>query len=165
MKRIISWLLVIIWMLLIFYLSDMNTVSSNQKSKKTISEAINRTIETTNKVGITDKHPSTFKKEKIVSELNHPLRKVAHATVYLVLSLLIVHALYQHPKAIKISYIFMITIILCFMYSCSDEFHQTKVYGRTGQINDIFIDTLGFLIGTTIAIGLIGIKRRNKNDN
>ena len=57
-KLIVSWLLVIIWAILIFTMSSMNSNESNTKSKDTLSEIVEKTVETTNEMKITDKHPS-----------------------------------------------------------------------------------------------------------
>lgn len=35
------------------------------------------------------------------------------------------------------------TIVLCFLYASTDEFHQLFVPGRSGQIRDVAIDTAG----------------------
>lgn len=55
-KIILSWFLVIIWMVIIFMFSNMPGNESNDKSTKTINKAIEVTIEKTNDLGITDKH-------------------------------------------------------------------------------------------------------------
>ena len=35
------------------------------------------------------------------------------------------------------------TIIFVFIYACSDEIHQLFIRGRSGEILDVLIDTLG----------------------
>lgn len=37
---------------------------------------------------------------------------------------------------------------LCILYSCTDEFHQLFINGRSGSFRDVLIDTIGILIGT-----------------
>ncbi len=62
---------------------------------------------------------------------------------------------------------FILSMIICFIYACTDEYHQLFVKGRTGQFSDSLIDTVGALIGCSIYI-LIAllikyiIKRKNK---
>lgn len=58
---IISWILVILWVCFIFFMSGMDTTESNAKSKGTLNEIVEKTVETTNGMGITDKHPSESK--------------------------------------------------------------------------------------------------------
>ena len=88
-RKIIAWCLVFLWMIFIFWLSSMNADESNQKSKKTIDEITQKTTNITSKVGVTKKHPSKEKTEKIVEVLNLPFRKVMHASVYFILSILV----------------------------------------------------------------------------
>lgn len=149
-KVIISWLMVMIWMGTIFYLSNMNTGESNGKSKKVIDKVITTTIDTTNQTGITDEHPTNKEKEKLVDTLNKPLRKCAHASVYFILAILILYSLLNTFNHLTHQYYLaiIITIVLCFIYSLSDEYHQTFVHGRTGQFSDCLIDTGGSCIGT-----------------
>ena len=37
---------------------------------------------------------------------------------------------------------------LSILYSCTDEFHQLFINGRSGSIKDVLIDSIGILIGT-----------------
>ena len=145
---IISWLLVIMWMCIIFWFSDMNTNESNTKSKNTITNVIESTVDTTNKLGITDKHPSEEKKQEVTNKLNEPLRKGMHASVYLVLAILLMNALIVSNAKLWLAII--LSIIISFIYACSDEYHQTFVEGRSGKFTDVLIDTTGALVGSSI---------------
>ena len=93
LKRILSWLLVIIWIIIIFIFSGMDSKSSNNKSEKTINKVVETTLDATNNLGITNKHPNNFKLNEFVLKLNRPFRKCMHAFVYLVLAILILNAL------------------------------------------------------------------------
>lgn len=148
-KIIISWILVILWMSTIFYLSSMNTIESNTKSKDVISKVVDKTITTTNKIGVTSKHPTKEKEQQLIDILNQPLRKCAHASVYLILSILLLNSLLISHNKFKKKYILttILAILICFLYAITDEYHQTFVLGRTGQFSDVLIDTLGGLIG------------------
>lgn len=137
--------LIIIWMLVIFIFSSMPGEESNNKSMGTINNAIEKTIEVTNHSGITNKHPSEDKKEKIIELLNKPLRKCMHSSVYFVLSILIGYEMYLFKFSIK--KLALISIICCFIYACTDELHQLFVQGRSGQFSDVLIDTFGAIIG------------------
>lgn len=158
-KIIVSWLLVFIWMGIIFYFSNMNTLESNNKSKKIIDKVVTTTIDTTNNTNITTKE-----KQNLINMLNKPLRKCAHACVYLILSLLILHSLLLSFKNLnnKHKLAIIITIIICFIYSLSDEYHQTFIYGRTGQFSDCIIDTIGSSIGAFI-FNIYKKKKKERN--
>lgn len=143
-KIIISWLLVIIWMIVIFWLSSMDSDLSNRRSKTTINKVIATTVEKTDINNATSQQQTKANISRVVDKLNMPLRKCAHATAYFVLALLLINALTISKVNLKKALI--ITIIVCFLYACTDEYHQTFVDGRTGQFTDVLIDTTGALI-------------------
>ena len=64
-KIIISWILVLVWMLVIFYYSNMNDIKSNDKSKNTI----NYIIETTEK--LENNNSIKTNKQQIIEYLNY----------------------------------------------------------------------------------------------
>ena len=145
LKMIISWLLVILWMLVIFTFSHMNGDDSNSKSKGTINKVIETVVDTSDKLGITDKQPTEEKKEEVVIDLNGPLRKCMHMTVYLILALLVVNAL--NVSNVKLKRAYLLAFIICFIYACTDELHQTFIADRSGEFKDVLIDSFGSLIG------------------
>lgn len=147
---IFLWILVIIWAGLIFFMSSMDTNESNGKSKTIINDVVEKSVETTNELGITDKHPTENKMTQVIEKLNYPFRKVAHASEYFILVLLILIALKN--SGVKGRKIFIIAITMCFIYACTDEYHQTFVNGRTGQFPDTLIDTLGGFISCSIIV-------------
>lgn len=63
-KAIINWTLVIIWASVIFFMSSMDTNESNSKSKTVINDIVEKSVETTNELGITNKQPSESNKKK-----------------------------------------------------------------------------------------------------
>lgn len=147
---IFLWILVILWAGLIFFMSSMDTNESNSKSKTIINDVVEKSVETTNELGITDKHPSENKMAKVIEKLNYPFRKAAHASEYFILVLLILIALKN--SGVKGRKAFIIALIICFIYACTDEYHQTFVNGRTGQFSDTLIDTIGGIIGCSIIV-------------
>ena len=100
MKRTISWLIVLLWMALIFFLSSQPADLSNELSTgitETIARAIERII------------PGT---EIIIGELNHIVRKNAHFIAYLVSG-------YDDDcpeKQRSRPKIFLLTMLICVLY-------------------------------------------------
>ena len=131
-KLIISWALVIIWMIVIFSFSAMSGEESNTKSKGTIDTAITKAAEVSNDLGVTKVNTTSPKKVPIIEKLNVVLRKGMHASVYFVLFILVCNALKQSNISNKKAY--LISILFVFLYACTDEFHQTFVDGRTRSI-------------------------------
>ncbi|MBR4618538.1 MAG: VanZ family protein [Bacilli bacterium] len=144
---IIVFIFIILWIGIIYKLSSMNTTNSNGHSKDIISVFIEDTLEVTNKYGITSSYPNEKKLERASTLLNAPLRKVMHASVYFVLAFLIiigVNILFKNKKYILSA---LITIVLIIALASFDEYHQTLVEGRTGQVKDVVIDTIGSIAG------------------
>ena len=72
------------------------------------------------------------------------VRKSAHFTEYFILGILVYNMLKNYNKSIYLG------IIICFLYAISDEVHQIFSDGRSFQIMDIFIDTIGSITGIYI---------------
>lgn len=121
MEKIISWIFVILWAGLIFFMSGMDTNESNEKSKTIINDVVEKSVETTNGLGIIDKHPSENKMNQVVERLNYPLRKAAHASEYFIFTILILIALKN--SGVKENKKFIIALVTCFIYACTDEYH------------------------------------------
>ena len=123
MKKSISILLVILWMIFIFIMSSFNSTESSNQSNFIINIIINIfNINTT----------------EILSLI---IRKLAHFTEYFILGILVYNMIYNLNKKKYIS------IIICILYAISDEIHQLFVVGRSCNIIDILIDNFGS-IGT-----------------
>lgn len=159
-KAIINWTLVIIWASVIFFMSSMDTNESNSKSKTVINDIVEKSVETTNELGITNKQPSESNKKKVIDKLNQPLRKVAHASEYFIFTILILIALKN--SGVKGYKKFIIALVICFIYACTDEYHQTFVNGRTGQFSDTLIDTFGGFISCLMYTIMMKINKIRK---
>lgn len=159
-RIIISWLIVVIWAILIFIMSGMDTNESNSKSKNTLNEIVEKTVETTNGMGITDKHPSENRMKDFIEKYNYLFRKFAHASEYFILTILLLIALKNSGVVGK--KIFVFAICICFLYACSDEYHQTFVNGRTGQFSDTLIDTFGGFISCLMYTFMMKINKVRK---
>ena len=130
-KKIIKILLVIFWMGVIFTFSNQKATDSSKLSYGFIKNTIAKTF------NINDDE----KLKKFVK----PIRKTAHFTIYLILGLLVLNCF---DVANKKTIIY--TVIICLLYSISDEIHQMFIDGRSGEVVDVFIDTLGSFSGSLI---------------
>jgi VanZ family protein len=89
------------------------------------------------------------------------IRKYAHLTEYAALALfscLFVLELYceRIPKRSA-----CISVPFCFLYACSDEYHQTFVQGRVGQFADVLFDMAGVIAGVLLAFLIAGLRKEN----
>lgn len=139
-KKIFLWILVLSWMGLIFYFSSRNSEESTNQSRAIINK--------TNIIEKYEKDKTPEEKEQILSSVDAKFRKVAHASVFLVLGVLVCFLVKEYTLDIK--KILIISAIICFLYACSDEVHQLYVVGRSGQVSDVIIDNIGALVGYII---------------
>lgn len=137
MKKIISFIVLILWMIIIFSFSSADA----NKSTGTSDKVITTMIEIKDK--ITNNETPNNEKEIIVKNSSFYIRKIAHITEYLILGFLMFNLLKQYSVT-NIYY----AIGLSILYSCTDEFHQLFISGRSGSIRDVLIDSIGILIGT-----------------
>lgn len=88
----------------------------------------------------------------INNSANYTLRKIAHITLYFILGIFVSCSTLFIKKNGKGYHIFGISSIICFMYACLDEFHQTFINGRTGQFKDVGYDAIGFASAILLVI-------------
>lgn len=135
-RRIVKLILIVCWMGLIFLFSNDTGVSSTKKSDGFII----RMIET-----VLRRDLQNDEKNKWTTYLVKPVRKGAHFGVYFVLGILIFNFICEFvPVGYKS---ILLAIGISFLYACSDEVHQMFVSGRSGQISDVFLDTVGASVG------------------
>ncbi|MFD2131978.1 VanZ family protein [Pseudogracilibacillus auburnensis] len=138
-NKIIAWSAVIIWMAMIFFLSHQPATSSGQLSAS-ITNFLIQTI------------TAIFPFEIESTSFHFFIRKGAHFFAYFVLGVLVIHAL-------KNKYIYL-AIVICVMYAISDEVHQLFITGRSGEVRDVLIDSIGATIGITVYYLMCKLLRR-----
>lgn len=150
-KKSITLIAVILWMILIFALSDQSTEQINNLSLS-VTERIMST-----KAVFDFENMDTF---NVIIKQNAIICKSAHFLLFLVLGALVYFALrLVGLKGIKVS---GIAILLCVLYAISDELHQIFVPGRTAQVMDVLIDTAGAVVGIGVA-GMMAWMKSRKN--
>lgn len=76
------------------------------------------------------------------------VRKCAHMTEYAILTLSVWFAMVFWTNSKKMLY--FSTVLFCVFYASTDEYHQTFVRGRSGKIQDVFVDSVGILLMTAL---------------
>lgn len=140
-KRIILSIIIILWMCVVFYLSNQSGEQSSGTSFKITNMIVSMYTKIT-KLELTNQG---------VGILTFIVRKIAHFTLYFVEVIPIYLLLKTYNVSKKRMY--MYALLFCTLYSCSDELHQLFIQGRDGNIIDVFIDT----IGSTFGIIFVGI--------
>lgn len=125
MKKQLSIILVLIWMIIIFIMSSFNAEDSANQSNFILNIISN-----------------IFNIEN-VKLLSLIIRKLAHFTEYLILGLLTINMLNKNDISKK----YILSILICIIYATSDEIHQIFVPGRACQLRDILIDSIGSITG------------------
>lgn len=143
-KIVISVLLIAMvfgWMLFIFSMSAEPAEVSSETSGNTIRGVLGFIYP-----GFRDL--SEAQQNEIVDACQHFARKLAHFSIYTVLGILLeVNALYHFKKKWQIS---ILAILAGVLYAVSDEIHQTFVPGRSGQVSDVVLDTVGVISGVVL---------------
>ncbi len=139
MKKILSLILLIFWIIIIFLLSNQNgSVSTNESD--VIVNSINNILNIN---------------EHLLVII---VRKFAHIIEYLILYLLTYNCFKEY--GIKYKY----AILFCIFCSLIDEIHQLFINGRSGQIIDVFVDLIGIIIGYIIIEVAYGKKKKVKEN-
>jgi VanZ family protein len=100
-------------------------------------------------------------KEKYIERSVKVVRKTAHFTLYFILGLLIISFLKEFGLSKKS---IIISIIVVLLYACSDEIHQTFVAGRSGEVLDVLIDTVGGSLATILYYLIYKRRRFNEQE-
>ncbi len=143
MKKIISWILVALWLYVIISFSNQTGGESGGISGKIVQIIID--------IFNINNTESTF------STLQFFVRKLAHLTEYAILGILIFNALYNTINNLKL--IVIISFVCCALYSIIDEINQLSVAGRVGSFKDCLIDSTGALLGVLFCLFIISLKK------
>lgn len=94
---------------------------------------------------------------------NFIIRKGAHFTIYAALGFCLYQSCFQWTKSMGLGSS-LISLLIAFLYACSDEWHQTFIAGRSGALKDVLLDSLGAGCGIVISVLLLFwiIKNRRK---
>lgn len=136
--KITCWVVLIIWMIIIFTMSNQPANISESQSEGVIKILLSIGVDANGIFG---------------QLADFIVRKCAHFLEYMILAMLYFNvARYYFNKRITI----IGTIMFVFLYACLDEIHQLFIPGREGAFRDVFIDTLG---GTSALLLRIVLKK------
>lgn len=86
-----------------------------------------------------------------VEFLSFFLRKTAHMFLYFILALLVYFALCRlfRGGAVRTA----LALLICGLLACLDEYHQTMVPGRSGEVRDVLVD----LCGSAVMLAILAL--------
>ena len=115
--------------------------------------------------GVTRKLFPEILSDDVVFALEKFLRKAAHYGIYLILGISVYFSVTVYDKAYsdgKSNTVScgLISVFLCFVYSLTDEFHQSFIPGRNGAFSDCILDTFGAFTGIAVVILLSALIKK-----
>lgn len=137
--RHISFVFLILWMCIIFFLSSETAADSDDTSDGVIEVLLSSVYPEFDTLDIADK-------QYVVESFSAPIRKAAHFGEFLVLGALSFAYFVTFTSLSQKTHL-LFPAVLGFLYAISDEVHQLFVPGRACRILDIYIDSCGVLAG------------------
>lgn len=133
--------------IMIFNFSSEDSDKSGSTSQK-ITNEITKNIKTIQKL-------NKAEKTKTLDRIESIIRKIAHFSLYTLVGLLLmaICSTYNINEKLKV----IISLSIGIIYAISDEIHQMFIAGRSGEITDVIIDTLGVALGIIIIMLILKI--------
>lgn len=141
MRRLLYWLPAVLLMIMIYIFSSKPAEISGQSSM-IVTNLLYSTFE-----AVTGQVKLGADRENVLMKLDHIIRKGAHMTEYALLSLAIAWPLWISKPRLRGTKLAIVAIGITVIYAATDEYHQTLVAGRSGELRDVFIDSIGACIG------------------
>ncbi len=144
--RYIGFALTLTAMITIFMFSSGNSeVSSSQSGK--VTKAVIR---------VTHSDYNSFSEKRqaaIYNRTEYTVRKLAHFSIFAFLGFSVMTAAATYKTDSRSGGVrrLIFCAAFCIVYAVSDEFHQTFVSGRNGNITDVLIDFSGACVGMAAA--------------
>lgn len=149
MSKQLTWIPAILIMVMIYTFSSKPANISGQSSMQLVDSIYSVYENITGQTKVEEDRLSTLE------TLERIVRKGAHVLEYTLLSLSLAWPLWL--RGLRGARLGLFSIGISVIYAATDEFHQTFVPGRSGEIRDVLIDSLGALIGFLIFILIIKI--------
>lgn len=154
-RNCIFLILTIAWMIVIFMFSNSPGDESGQTSRE-----VGRLFCQIFVPGFEEM--TLVEQDELALLLDHPIRKLAHFTEYMILGALMVGIPHFTGNADYWKRGPIIWGIAC-LYAVSDEVHQLFVPGRDGAVKDVLLDSSGALVGVLLGLVVVRICVRMKN--
>ncbi len=147
----------VFWMASIFYFSNQKAVQSSEIS----GSLTYRMAEEVNHIFKLAWEKKTVL--KYAALLEHPVRKAAHMTEYAILAWILLGNCMQYQVLKRKCWLW--AFLGTALYAATDEFHQLFIEGRSGEVKDVCIDSLGGFLGLLLAWFAVRLwKKRRKDD-
>lgn len=139
--KVVKICFLVLWMALIFAFSNQKDVESSNVSDGFIDRTVVKIYK------IFNENITKEKENEIIEKYTYPIRKLAHYTLYFILGILSFLVVKDYSINKKL---IIYSLLICFLYACSDEFHQLFIIGRSARVLDVIIDTFGSFCSISI---------------
>lgn len=139
--KVVKICFLVLWMALIFSFSNQKDVDSSKVSDGFIDRTVVKIYK------IFNENITIEKENEIIEKYTYPIRKFAHYTLYFILGILSFLVVKDYSINKKL---IIYSLLICFLYACSDEFHQLFIIGRSARVLDVIIDTFGSFCSISI---------------
>ena len=139
--KVVKICFLVLWMALIFSFSNQKDVDSSKVSDGFIDRTVVKIYK------IFNENITKEKENEIIEKYTYPIRKLAHYTLYFILGILSFLVVKDYSINKKL---IIYSLLICFLYAYSDEFHQLFIIGRSARVLDVMIDTFGSLCGISV---------------
>ena len=153
-KRLLSWVAVAAWMVVIFLFSAQTGKDSGDTSGRILRLAMKLIYWNFDAF-------SPQRQESLLAVWGVILRKGAHFTEYAVLGALLCNALRTYALSAKLRWLLPVGIGA--LYAVTDEIHQYFVPERACRLLDMGIDTAGVLFGTAIFMLVVSLWQKKRS--
>ena len=148
-KRIILWVLTFLWATLIFCFSAQPAMSSRKLSTKISSKVVQTMPKKEDAVDVNKEMPR---------KIHQLVRKTAHLVLYIGLGALL--AALCRSYLLTFGSAACISFFVSALYAATDEWHQSFIPGRSGQVTDVLLDSLGAAVGILLLyVGTVYLKK------
>lgn len=154
-KKVYRWSFVLCWMFFIYAMSA-TPVTKSWELSGSVADKIVVAEQDSDQQNDDNKRNQDLKNLK--DTLNVMVRKCAHVIEYFVLCALLIFA--WGGSGQEIGKVMKKSFFVSFLYATLDELHQLLVPGRTGNIKDVMIDTIGILLAIVVIYIYINLKRK-----
>ena len=142
-RGILITLLVLIFSMIFNFSSQDGEASSGLSTKITI--AVTQNVKRIQML-------EESEKQQVLEKIEFIIRKLAHFSIYTLVGVLMMSLMNTYN--IKGTNRIYISLIVGFIYACSDEFHQFFVPERSAMPTDVLIDTLGVSFGIALVLAV-----------
>lgn len=150
--RILSLFFLVSWMALIYFLSAQTANESSATSGNLVKWFLDFFYRDFYKL-------STSQQTFLYENISFWVRKCAHLSIYFVLGVFSLLSFIGY-RNMRLFTRCAVSIFICIAYALSDEWHQTFISGRSGELRDVVIDSAGALLGVFCCLFIVSMSSR-----